>query len=230
MRVGVNLGGARCRGWQCVRACARLCRLKHMSVDCTQNVWISLCSLSFRITLGLLYESLPESQGLNELVLQVLIIMLDLRVWRRALELYGPAPPRTYAPPPARTLTIEREHASRHHRRRPGSSDPAVGSDRTKSISPRKFDEVVDGSQQVSSGAVGTHTSLPRRTSQTKAVAHDPSCCIECNRSFDTDETIQECDCGAVTVRYRESCVASSDFAGPSCTNRRFNRARANTF
>ena len=42
------------------------------------------------------YESLPESSGVNELVLQVLIIMLDLRVWTQALELYGPAPHRVY--------------------------------------------------------------------------------------------------------------------------------------
>jgi len=47
------------------------------------------------ITLGLLYESMPEKTGVDELVLQVLIVMLTPRVWQRALEQYGVAPPQS---------------------------------------------------------------------------------------------------------------------------------------
>ena len=51
------------------------------------------------ITLGLLYESMPEKTGVDELVLQVLIVMLTPRVWQRAMEQYVLKV--HHAPPPA---------------------------------------------------------------------------------------------------------------------------------
>jgi hypothetical protein len=47
------------------------------------------------ITLGLLYESMPEKTGVGELVLQVLIVMLTPRTWTRALDQFGTAPPQS---------------------------------------------------------------------------------------------------------------------------------------
>lgn len=128
------------------------------------------------ICLGLLYESLPESSGVNELVLQVLIIMLDLRVWTQALELYGPAPHRVYMRgAPIRVQTERSKEAPRL-----ASPYPA---DMSRSASRR---------------------SSRRSTGPMKAIQYDPKVCAQCQQPFADDETIQECDCGAVTVRYLE--------------------------
>ena len=47
------------------------------------------------ITLGLLYESMPEKTGVGELVLQVLIVMLTSRTWVKSLDMFGIAPPQS---------------------------------------------------------------------------------------------------------------------------------------
>lgn len=46
------------------------------------------------VILALLYESVPEKTGLDELVLTALVVMIDAERWTDALELYGAAPKR----------------------------------------------------------------------------------------------------------------------------------------
>lgn len=144
------------------------------------------------ITLGLLYESVPESSGLNELVLQVLIIMHDHKGWERALEVYGPAPPREYSTQPHRINTTGRRHQKSKSTTLPGRFDHKSPEDTPRSVS-------------VAEGPPEFRTSLnQRKTTGMKAVVIDPTHCLECETPFTNTSMIQECDCGTVTIRYPE--------------------------
>lgn len=140
-----------------------------------------------------MYESVPESSGLNELVLQVLIIMHDHKGWEHALELYGPAPPREYAAQPHRINTTGgRGHQKSKSTTLSGRWGPVSPEDTPRSIS-------------VAEGPPEFRTSLnQRKTAHIKAVVIDPTLCVECSVPFGNSGMTQECDCGTVTVRYPE--------------------------
>eukprot|EP00040_Diaphanoeca_grandis_P014520 m.73725 g.73725 ORF g.73725 m.73725 type:complete len:232 (-) comp24589_c0_seq1:112-807(-) len=115
--------------------------LEHDFVQFTHGVGATLLQnrngvqfLLTGISLGLLYESASESQGLKELITQVMIQMLDLEAWNAALQMQRP----------------------------PG-----------------------------------------------QPVLVNPQKCVQCGASFITNESIQECDCNTVTIRYREQLCPS---------------------
>ena len=64
------------------------------------------------LTLGLLYESVPEAESVDELVITILTTMLSVPVWKEAVRLYGPAPKRTHGFVPKRAKTLGRRKAS----------------------------------------------------------------------------------------------------------------------
>lgn len=209
------------------------------------------------ITLGLLYESLPESTGLNELMLQVLIIMLDLKTWDRALTLYGAAPSRAYdnastdrSAKQHRHARVRSHHGSGHGRKGMPHGPSSLGSNATDASeapdatsptpTPPAGDAAdVNGANDDASSAPldstpaietpdledGEIGELPdatarpplvvprgglRRSSQPRVVSYYPHHCAECEQPFDNADAVQECDCGAVTVRYLESRTATA--------------------
>lgn len=110
---------------------------------------------------------MPEKTGVDELVLQVLIVMLTPRVWQRALEQYGIAPPQS-AP-------------------RWQVQSGAARKQRSYSARSTAFKK---------GGMKDLATSLPP--------ASDPNVCSECKVVFQTADMMQECDCNAVTIRYKQ--------------------------
>lgn len=93
------------------------------------------------ITLGLLYVSVPAKQGLDELILAVLILMMKVDRWVQALQLYGPAPEPRPPPKQLRSLTMSKEevHMRRHYSQRERRS---LGADVTAPKPPRPLPAV----------------------------------------------------------------------------------------
>jgi len=136
------------------------------------------------VMLGLLYESLPEKAGIEEMVLQVLIIMLDPRTWTRALDMYGPAPPEA-------TPVWQ----------------PAKNQRKIRSFSARATQKTMKYKSSRRRESSRSSTTFP---------VEDPTRCSECQTAFETPDTLQECECGAVIIRYRRLRKAddSSDLSG----------------
>lgn len=108
------------------------------------------------------YESVPESGGMGELVLQVLIVMLDQPAWRRALELYGPAPPRVYATTPHRVRTVG-GRGSRPPSKTPSPNPRSSGSARS-ALSPEEVTRSASVAETLHRDSAG-RTSLNQRMS-----------------------------------------------------------------
>lgn len=138
------------------------------------------------ITLGMLYVSVPAKSGLDELILAVLILMMSVDKWVRALELYGPVETTPQDPRPHRSLTIVKQKQQ-------------FAGIRAR-IKARR--------------SLCTSSTMPPVTVRARAPV-EVDRCAECKKPFDTDATLQECDCFAVTVRYREVLPDDTVGVGP---------------
>lgn len=190
------------------------------------------------ISLGLLYLSIPVKQGLDEIVLQLMQIMLDPVVWQRALTVYGPAPHRPVPVRSARrcsidivsdSVSLQWGNALRDGRRR-----YSAGKLQDASLSVLRA-TTTHGNPVITAAALAAVTAVVNPGTG----ASDLQCpeCPECNCALNRVNQVVEChECDAVIVFYPEFRVGLApekslwNSSSASTWEGQCGRARANTF